>query len=420
MTSSFLQGPYVAYDLEVAQQLKNRTAASLLNKLLYWFEKYQDGFYKFMEPCNHKLYRQGDSWTEEMGMARRTFTRAFDLIGVRYKSKALFQAQEDPFQGKLFASYVDNDTNQTFYLKNPQALDLLKLKKEKDSKEKAASKQEEEKLVEKNVRRATDKMTDPYKDNKKDFNKLIPPKSPLKGRGKGKRVKNNFSQKKVSSQSSTLSDKIKPMIEIFKQETNGRVPVPSVTSHFAQKLREAMEKFFHNSLEKWRLFCRKCASSKFLMGEGPSGFKAWLVWLIKEQVIEKIRQNQYGVSETISLQTRQEEEQDRYRFEEKRHALNRPVENPYQAMWGALTPLLKQQVDEVCYRTWLKPLSPVRVTATEIVLSAPSEMIRRHLQENYQSCLRDLFSSHLGRDVEVKIQVCPGLRQQVGLVREAR
>ena len=85
-------------------------------QLEYWFSKKPQGFYKFLEPCNHPLYRAGDSWTEELGFSRRVFNAAFDLIGVRYKSKTAFLNAQDKFQGKLYASYHDRKTNKTHFV----------------------------------------------------------------------------------------------------------------------------------------------------------------------------------------------------------------------------------------------------------------------------------------------------------------
>ena len=307
MTSSFFPKKFISYDLEMAQSLNNKTAAALMARLSYWFSKYEQGFYKFMEPCSHKLYRPGDSWTEEMGAARRTLNRAFDLIGVRYKSKRLFLQEQDPFQGKMFASYVDNDTNQTFYLKNPSFFTPSNAKKVEEKKQKKGDSL--------NVRCATDKMTDPYKDNKKDFKEIYPPKSPMKEPDFKKKVdiKNKYLLKKEKSNlekcqkiredTNTTEElnSVQKALDIFKKETQGKVSVPSLTPHFALKIKEALEKYFDNCLEKWRLFCRLCASSKWLMGETQSPFKAWFIWLIKDKVIEAIRQRRYGVREDLSL-----------------------------------------------------------------------------------------------------------------------
>src|ERR1700722_1386327 len=96
------------------------TSTLIIGKLEFWFAnpKYKEGFYKFVEPCAHPLYREGDSWSEELGISRKIFAKAFDLIGVRYKSKSAYLNAEDTFQGKLYASYRDRKTNCTYFIRN--------------------------------------------------------------------------------------------------------------------------------------------------------------------------------------------------------------------------------------------------------------------------------------------------------------
>ena len=79
---------YIKYYPALQSYIGCERATLILGKLEYWFHnpKYKTGFYKFVEPCDHPLYREGDSWSEEVGLSRKVFNRAFDVIGVRYKS----------------------------------------------------------------------------------------------------------------------------------------------------------------------------------------------------------------------------------------------------------------------------------------------------------------------------------------------
>ena len=96
---------YIKYYPEFKRVFGSDKAAIIFERLEYWSEKYSSGFWKFFEPCKHPLYRQGDSWEEEIGFSRKVFTKVFSLIGVHYKSKSEFLQQDDPFQGKLYVSY---------------------------------------------------------------------------------------------------------------------------------------------------------------------------------------------------------------------------------------------------------------------------------------------------------------------------
>lgn len=92
----------------------------LFAQLQYWFEKYPQGFCKFFEPCNHPLYRKGESWSEELGFSRITLKKAFSQIGEAYKSKTAFMNEDDPFHGKHFAYYQDRALMKTVFIRNPK------------------------------------------------------------------------------------------------------------------------------------------------------------------------------------------------------------------------------------------------------------------------------------------------------------
>ena len=110
----------------------------VMQQLDYWFENHPEGFYKFLLPSEHPAYKEGDSWTEELGMSVDEFRTAFDKIGHRYKSKSEFDKAEDKFKGKFYCSYVDRRSNLTYYFRNDEAVDaaldeLLRFSKPKPS-----------------------------------------------------------------------------------------------------------------------------------------------------------------------------------------------------------------------------------------------------------------------------------------------
>lgn len=56
-------------------------ATILLQQVIfYWQNHGQKPFYKFKEPCGHKLYRAGDSWTEKLGMTAKEFDTALGKL----------------------------------------------------------------------------------------------------------------------------------------------------------------------------------------------------------------------------------------------------------------------------------------------------------------------------------------------------
>ena len=100
------------------------TASILWQQLDFWFAQYPDGFFKFLEPCKHEAYRNGDSWVEELGFSKDEFRTAFRKIGIVYKSKKDYNQAKDKFDGqKFFCSYHDKIKGLTWYLRNHNLAD---------------------------------------------------------------------------------------------------------------------------------------------------------------------------------------------------------------------------------------------------------------------------------------------------------
>ena len=114
--------PYVK-ELRTLPLVKSTNACLLMQQLDYWFVRYPDGFYKFLEPCEHTAYIEEKSWTEELSLSADEFRTAFDQIGVRYKSATEYHAAVDKFQGKYYCSYTDKIARLTYYFRNHEMVD---------------------------------------------------------------------------------------------------------------------------------------------------------------------------------------------------------------------------------------------------------------------------------------------------------
>jgi len=286
---------YIKFYPEIKSYFGCEKATLILGRLEYWFAhpRYTIGFYKFVEPCGHPLYREGDSWSEELGFSRKIFAKAFDLIGVRYKSKSAFMNTTDRFQGKLYASYHDRKTNRTYFIRNHEFASQF-LKNLFNRKTLSPSVKEKKGY--------TQKMTSHPKTS---FSSKGRSWNGQSGRSSGgtiggkdlKPIQRNNSSLEMCDSNSSLSV-LKPeekkvteeMIEIWKKEV-GELGVSFLSARFLDKLFQAFLTLFEQSLSAWKAYCRMIASSKFLMGEAKNKFfkKAWITWAIKEETIEKIK-----------------------------------------------------------------------------------------------------------------------------------
>ena len=77
-------------------------ATILLQQIIYWANKSQNLFYKFLRPCNNSLYKPGDSWEEELGFTRRELDGALSKIAKKYNPK-----KENPPTDSIVVFYTD-------------------------------------------------------------------------------------------------------------------------------------------------------------------------------------------------------------------------------------------------------------------------------------------------------------------------
>ena len=248
---------FIKYNPALVAEFGSQNAVLLFDRLEYWFSKTKNEFYKFIEPCDHPCYREGDSWCEELGFSRPVFRTAFDKIGIRYISKTAFEKESNPFKGKLFAYYQDRKSNKTIFVRNNSLLAELYVRlKNIIQKTVKAIKPTVEKtlktfqpraggLIQPYVRATKDKQINTsYKKGEDCFSKEV---------GAGQ----------ISDQQSKISLEMKA---IWEEEIGSRGLV-TLTSDFSQRMLRAYEGLFQGSVDCWRAYCLKIASSKFLMGE---------------------------------------------------------------------------------------------------------------------------------------------------------
>ena len=75
------------------------TATLLLQQAMYWADVSGNEFYKFIQPCKHDRYKQGDSWTEELGFTKHEFNTAIKKIGFKRgrSGKNEIEKEEDAY-----------------------------------------------------------------------------------------------------------------------------------------------------------------------------------------------------------------------------------------------------------------------------------------------------------------------------------
>ncbi len=310
--------------------------AILQHQLEYWFSKYSHGFYKFIEPCKHPLYKAGDSWTEEIGYSRPVFNRAFDSIGMRYNSKTEFMNAKDKFHGMLYASYYDRKTNKTFFVRNPN---FIQKKESFDNANKEATSRSAAKNIlnsqnpkilnqEKrggaflNNRSRNETNNHSYGGtiggkNENSFT-VITSSSPV--------TKSEVQKTNVYSESKKIAEDMK---NIWMEEV-GLLEGSYLSQTLIPWINKAYQEIFNNSLDLWRQYCRQIASSKFLMGEKEkTNFKAKLSWAIKRETYERIQAGDFTLGDReVAKSIKQVKQEADKALQEAKEELQRLSRNP--------------------------------------------------------------------------------------------
>ena len=120
----------IPYNPDFKTVFKSTNACILFQQLLYWMErtKSDDGsFYKFTKSSpKHPLYKQGDSWCEELRLSKDEFDTAKHEVVMHYSSK------EEWLKGRLngnaskpFSSYYDRQNHLVHYFPNPTTINNI-------------------------------------------------------------------------------------------------------------------------------------------------------------------------------------------------------------------------------------------------------------------------------------------------------
>jgi len=90
----------------------------LLQQVIYWTSIQHGDFYKFKEPCAHRLYREGDSWCEELVFTRKEFDTARRRISFKVKKDQIYSGQAQLNHSNALVWYWIDLDRKTWYRLN--------------------------------------------------------------------------------------------------------------------------------------------------------------------------------------------------------------------------------------------------------------------------------------------------------------
>jgi DnaA N-terminal domain len=135
-----------------------------------------------------------------------------------------------------------------------------------------------------------------------------------------------------------------------------------------------------SDLTKWREFCEKISSSKFLMGE-VTNFKASLDWCIKAENIIKIQEGNYKMGDRAA---------GNLNSSKNTEAIQLKSTDP---VFLKVAELFKAKYGQGALHSWLGRIEFEWLDEYSVKLKCPTKFILQWMQDNYLKPLNEMFST---------------------------
>ncbi len=204
-------------------------------------------------------------------------------------------------------------------------------------------------------------------------------------------VKNEFDQH--SEQTNISKNIVQQMISIWNQIVEEGNKTIGLNGKRISFLKKAFEFKFQSCLEKWEEFCKRIASSKFLMGEIKASFKASLDWVLKFDILQRILEGDYGVGDR-PVYHKEDQQVNCQKVEAEIE--NSPENQEVKQFRLAILSKLGQAV----YSAWFKEIN-IHFNQEKITLKAQSRFIKDWIETHYRAILDELCCHELSNRLVV-------------------
>ena len=81
------------------------------------------------------------------------------------------------------------------------------------------------------------------------------------------------------------------------------------------------------------------------------------------------------------------------------------MEKTAKSVWNNCLKFINDNVDDVAFNTWFKPIIPIKLTKSDLTIQVPSKFFYEWLEENYVGVLRSAISKYLGEEAKLRYDV---------------
>ena len=190
------------------------------------------------------------------------------------------------------------------------------------------------------------------------------------------KINNNFETKINFSTPEKENERENEMLKIWNEvvEEKNEAKI-KLTPKREQLLNLRLKDFFNDDISEWKNFCKKIASSKFLMGE-ITKFKVQLDWTLIEDNLLKIIENSYGIGD---------------RLVDNDNSVNVIEEVVNDPIWRRVREELKNQLGEGMFKSWISKLSFQIISENVAHFIVPTKFIKEWIITNFSNEIKQKF-----------------------------
>lgn len=179
-------------------------------------------------------------------------------------------------------------------------------------------------------------------------------------------------------------------------EEIGEEETIELTEILISKILISYHTIFNSSLDNWRSYCRKIASSQFLMGEKKgTNFKAKFSWAIKTESYDRIQAGDFTLGDrnirvrTVIFSLKEQDKLNKHINDSGKHPL-----------WIAVCQEMLARGEGQAVKQWLLELDIAHYSSNNIYIHAPNRFIRDWVKKNLIDLIRASLKSIIGSEIQ--------------------
>ena len=82
-------------------------------------------------------------------------------------------------------------------------------------------------------------------------------------------------------------------------------------------------------------------------------------------------------------------------------------------VWNEILTVMKDNLDDIPFKTWIQALTPVRLTDTTLELLAASSVYKNMVDGRYRNTMQDIIKETFGEDIKIDVLIDDGIHRKM-------